>query len=105
MRLRAFLIPVLASICQKMLDQVKSMLRLLDFSSRLEARHNDKNFLRREYRYAPPEYCTGKVVHQHIWYSQNMGILDSLVGAPKMFREVCHLYLENTRLPNAAECS
>jgi hypothetical protein len=39
-----------------------------------------------------------------IWYSRNVRMVDSLVEAPKMFREVRHLYLENTRMPNAAEC-
>jgi hypothetical protein len=39
-----------------------------------------------------------------IWYSKNIRMIDTVVEAPKMFRQVQHLYLENTKLPNAAEC-
>ncbi len=39
-----------------------------------------------------------------IWYSKNIRMLDTVVEAPKMFRKVNGLYLENTQLPNAAEC-
>lgn len=39
-----------------------------------------------------------------IWYSRNVRMVDSTVEAPKMFREVEHLYLENVKLPDAAEC-
>jgi hypothetical protein len=39
-----------------------------------------------------------------IWYSRNIRMLESIVEAPKMFREVHHLYLENTQMPNAGEC-
>jgi len=39
-----------------------------------------------------------------IWYSQNIRMVDCQVDAPKMFREVRHLYLENTQLLDAAEC-
>lgn len=39
-----------------------------------------------------------------IWYSQNIRMVDCLVEAPKMFREVRHLYLENVLLSDAAEC-
>lgn len=38
-----------------------------------------------------------------IWYSKNIKMLDTLVEAPKMFREVDGLYLENVQLPNAGE--
>lgn len=39
-----------------------------------------------------------------IWYSSHVHMVDSLVEAPKMFREVKHLKLERTRLTQAAEC-
>jgi hypothetical protein len=39
-----------------------------------------------------------------IWYSKNIRMLDTVVDAPKMFREVDGLYLENVKMPNAAEC-
>ncbi|MDR1919511.1 MAG: DUF3737 family protein [Tannerellaceae bacterium] len=39
-----------------------------------------------------------------IWYSKNIKMTNTLVEAPKMFRKVDGLYLENVRLPNAAEC-
>jgi len=39
-----------------------------------------------------------------IWYSKNIRMINSLVEAPKMFREIDGLYLENVKLPNAAEC-
>ena len=39
-----------------------------------------------------------------IWYSKNIRMIDTLVEAPKMFREIDGLYLENVKLPNAAEC-
>ena len=38
-----------------------------------------------------------------IWYSRNIRMLNSLVEAPKMFREIDNLYLENVKLPNAGE--
>lgn len=38
-----------------------------------------------------------------IWYSRNIRMYDTLVEAPKMFREVDGLYLENVKLPDAAE--
>lgn len=38
-----------------------------------------------------------------IWYSKNIRMIDSIVEAPKMFREVDGLYLENVKLPNAGE--
>ena len=34
-----------------------------------------------------------------IWYSRNVRMLDSVVEAPKMFRESSGLYLENTKMP------
>lgn len=38
-----------------------------------------------------------------IWYSKNIKMINSLVEAPKMFREIDGLYLENVKFPNAAE--
>ena len=38
-----------------------------------------------------------------IWYSKNIRMVNSRVDAPKMFREVDNLYLENVKLPNAGE--
>lgn len=38
-----------------------------------------------------------------IWYSQNCQMKDCLVEAPKMFREMDGLTLENVQFPNAAE--
>lgn len=38
-----------------------------------------------------------------IWYSANIKMLNSKVEAPKMFREIDGLYLENVRLSDAAE--
>jgi hypothetical protein len=39
-----------------------------------------------------------------IWYSKNIRMINTLVEAPKMFREIDGLYLENVRLTNAGEC-
>ena len=39
-----------------------------------------------------------------IWYSKNIHMKNTLVEAPKMFRELDGLYIENVKLPNAAEC-
>lgn len=38
-----------------------------------------------------------------IWYVRNLRMMDSLVEAPKMFREIDGLFLENVKLPNAQE--
>lgn len=38
-----------------------------------------------------------------LWYSQNLVMTDTLVEAPKMFREMKNLRLENVRIPNALE--
>ncbi len=38
-----------------------------------------------------------------IWYSKNIRMINSKVEAPKMFREIDNLYLENVKMPNAAE--
>ncbi len=38
-----------------------------------------------------------------LWYSQQLRMSDTLVEAPKMFREMDDLHLERVRLPNAAE--
>lgn len=39
-----------------------------------------------------------------IWYSRNLRMLNTRVEAPKMFRQMDGLYLENVQLPNAEEC-
>lgn len=38
-----------------------------------------------------------------LWYSQNCEMSDTLVEAPKMFREMKGIQLRNVQLPNAAE--
>ena len=38
-----------------------------------------------------------------IWYSKNIRMQNCLVEAPKMFREIDGLYLENIKLPGAGE--
>lgn len=38
-----------------------------------------------------------------LWYSSNLEMTDTLVEAPKMFREMKHLKLRNVRIPDAAE--
>jgi len=38
-----------------------------------------------------------------IWHSQNLRMTNTLVEAPKMFREMDGLYLENVRMTSAAE--
>lgn len=38
-----------------------------------------------------------------LWYSQNLRMTDTLVEAPKMFREMDGIYLENVQIPNAQE--
>jgi len=38
-----------------------------------------------------------------IWYSKNIRMINSRVEAPKMFREIDGLYLENVKLTNAGE--
>ena len=38
-----------------------------------------------------------------IWYSKNLLMLDTIVEAPKMFRDASGVRLENVRLPNALE--
>ncbi|MDR1886481.1 MAG: DUF3737 family protein [Prevotellaceae bacterium] len=39
-----------------------------------------------------------------IWYSKNIRMINTLVEAPKMFRKIDGLYLENVQLTSAAEC-
>ena len=39
-----------------------------------------------------------------IWYSKNMRMINTIVDAPKMFREMDGLYLENVKLNSAGEC-
>lgn len=38
-----------------------------------------------------------------LWYSRNLKMKDTLVEAPKMFREMDGIELENVQLPNALE--
>ena len=38
-----------------------------------------------------------------IWYSKNIRMINSRVDAPKMFREIDGLYIENVKMPNAEE--
>lgn len=38
-----------------------------------------------------------------IWYSKNIRMINTRVEAPKMFREVDGLYLENVQIPSAGE--
>lgn len=38
-----------------------------------------------------------------LWYSSNLVMTDTLVDAPKMFREMKHLELRNVRIPDAQE--
>ncbi|WP_321340398.1 DUF3737 family protein [Breoghania sp.] len=38
-----------------------------------------------------------------IWYTQNLVMRDCVIEAPKMFRRVSHLTIEDTRFPNAGE--
>ncbi len=38
-----------------------------------------------------------------IWYSKNMLMLDTIVEAPKMFRDMDGMRVENSRFPNALE--
>jgi hypothetical protein len=38
-----------------------------------------------------------------LWYTRHCKMYDSLVEAPKMFRRISDVYLENVRMPNALE--
>ena len=38
-----------------------------------------------------------------LWYSRNLVMENTIVEAPKMFREMSHLALRNVRIPDAAE--
>lgn len=38
-----------------------------------------------------------------LWYSRDLRMTDTLVEAPKMFREMDGVYLENVQIPNAQE--
>ena len=58
--------------------------------------HNDGTFI---------ENCRFTVYSRAaIWYSKNIRMVNSIVDAPKMFREVDGLSLEKVKLPNAGEC-
>lgn len=39
-----------------------------------------------------------------LWYSKNLHMMSTLVEAPKMFREMDGMKLEDVQLPNALEC-
>ena len=39
-----------------------------------------------------------------VWYSKNIRMTNCTVDAPKMFREVDGLSIENVKMPNAGEC-
>jgi uncharacterized protein YjbI with pentapeptide repeats len=39
-----------------------------------------------------------------LWYASEVRVVDTVVEAPRMFRQVRQLHLENSRLTNAAEC-
>lgn len=38
-----------------------------------------------------------------LWYSKNLDMRDTLVEAPKMFRQMCGIKLRNVSMPNAGE--
>lgn len=38
-----------------------------------------------------------------LWYSDNLEMSDTIVNAPKMFREMRHLSLDNVKIPDAQE--
>ncbi|MBF0650738.1 DUF3737 family protein [Dysgonomonas sp. GY75] len=66
-----------------------------EFLSKYPFWHNDNVFI---------EDCLFTIYSRAaIWYSKNVNMINSLVEAPKMFREVDGLYLENVKLPNAGE--
>lgn len=70
--------------------------RACEFMGKYPLWHNDGALLER---------CIFTVYSRAaIWYSRDVRMLDSIVEAPKMFREARHLRLENTKMPNAAEC-
>ncbi|MDR1974849.1 MAG: DUF3737 family protein [Bacteroidales bacterium] len=57
--------------------------------------HNDNVFIER---------CLFTVYGRAaIWYSKNVRMIDTLVEAPKMFREMDGLYIENTKFTNGSE--
>ena len=66
-----------------------------EFWSKYPFWHNDNTFI---------EDCRFTLYSRAaIWYSKNIRMKNCLVEAPKMFREVDSLYLENVRFPAAAE--
>jgi len=67
-----------------------------EFMAKYPFWHNDNSLI---------EDCNFTVYSRAaIWYSKNITMRNTLVNAPKMFREVDGLTLENVNLPNAAEC-
>jgi hypothetical protein len=70
--------------------------RKCEFMSKYPFWHNDDTLI---------EDCRFTVYSRAaIWYSKNIRMIHSLVEAPKMFREIDGLYLENVRLTSAGEC-
>ena len=66
-----------------------------EFWSKYPFWHNDNTFI---------EDCRFTLYSRAaIWYSKNIRMKNCLVEAPKMFREVDGLYLENVKFPTAAE--
>jgi hypothetical protein len=67
-----------------------------EFMSKYPFWHNDNTLI---------EECRFTVYSRAaIWYSKNICMINTLVEAPKMFREIDGLYLENVKLTSAAEC-
>ena len=66
-----------------------------EFMSKYPFWHNDDTLI---------EDCRFTVYSRAaIWYSKNIRMINCMVDAPKMFREIDGLYIENVKLPNAGE--
>jgi len=66
-----------------------------EFMSKYPFWHNDDTFI---------EDCRFTMYSRAaIWYSKNIRMVNCIVDAPKMFREIDGLYLENVKIPNAGE--
>ena len=67
-----------------------------EFMSKYPFWHNDNTLI---------EECLFTVYSRAaIWYSKNIRMINTIVDAPKMFREIDGLYLENVKLNSAGEC-
>ncbi|MDR1524614.1 MAG: DUF3737 family protein [Tannerella sp.] len=67
-----------------------------EFMSKYPFWHNDNTLI---------EECRFTVYSRAaIWYSKHICMMNTLVEAPKMFREIDGLYLENVKFTSAAEC-